>query len=301
MLTRRVGGLQAQGLNGLAGFECSKERQDATNVGLHFLMTAVKLMIHIVFLNPVCTSIVQCGGGGEQADGIAVSFASKAAMLVRSADISSDWQENGVRRNVYPEGTMSTNICVPESTKRRRLARLRVQEQGQSLLEFAVILPVLYLLISFAVDFGYYFIVAAGITSSSRNAVEYSIQGFSSPAAGYSSTTQPSPPAAGSTTTSGSVAALAVGDLSSFLYSTTETTVQVCSSTVTSTGAVSCQTWGATSQSWTPDTDPESPLFHLYRVDVLYHISPPLPVSIFGYSLVPSYSFHHMAEMRGMN
>lgn len=174
-------------------------------------------------------------------------------------------------------------------------------QQGQSLIEMAMIVPMLLLLIFGAVDYGYYFIVAAGLTSSTRNATEYAIQGFSSPAASYSSAAMPAPPPAGSISTTGSVAALAVGDLQSFLYSTTQTTVQVCSSTVSSTGTVGCKTWGATSQTWTPDADPEPGKFQLYRVDVLYHISPPLPITFAGYNLVPSYNFHRMAEMRGMN
>lgn len=164
-----------------------------------------------------------------------------------------------------------------------------------------MIVPLLMLLVFGAVDFGYYFIVAAGLTSSARNATEYAIQGFSSPASSFSSPTSPTPPPAGSISTAGSVAALAIADLNSLPNSTTKTTVQVCSATVNSNGALGCQTWGATSKTWTPDVDPEPTKFQLYRVDILYHISPPLPITFLGYNLVPTYEFHRMAEMRGMN
>jgi Flp pilus assembly protein TadG len=191
---------------------------------------------------------------------------------------------------------------VRESLSRRpSLRKLWRGQRGQSVIEMALIVPLLMLLVFAAVDYGYYFIVAAGLTSSARNATEYAIQGFASPSSGYSSATMPSPPPAGSISTVGSVAALAVADLKSFPLSTTQTTVQVCSSTVTSKGTVACQTWGASSKSWTPHTDPEPTKFQLYRVDILYHISPPLPITFLGHNLVPTYQFHRMAEMRGMN
>lgn len=190
---------------------------------------------------------------------------------------------------------------VQESPSRPSLRHLWKRQQGQSAIEMALIVPLIMLLVFGAVDFGYYFIVAAGLTSSARNATEYAIQGFSSPSSSYSSPTMPTPPPAGPISTVNSVAALAIADLQSFALSSTQTTVQVCSSTVSSKGTVACQTWGATGKSWTPHVDPEPTKFQLYRVDILYHISPPLPITFLGYNLVPTYDFHRMAEMRGMN
>jgi len=54
--------------------------------------------------------------------------------------------------------------------------------QGSSLIETALVMPVLVLMLCFAIDIGYFFIVAANLVSSSRNAVLYSGQGFVSPA-----------------------------------------------------------------------------------------------------------------------
>src|SRR5437763_1884977 len=59
------------------------------------------------------------------------------------------------------------------------LAGLR-DTRGSSLLETALVMPVLVLMLCFAVDIGYFFIVAANLVSSSRNAVLYSAQGFAS-------------------------------------------------------------------------------------------------------------------------
>lgn len=165
---------------------------------------------------------------------------------------------------------------------------------GQSLIETALIMPFFAILMVFAVDYGYYFIVAASLSSSARNAVEYAVQGFSSPA-------QSTVPTAGPISTSTSVAALAEGDISGFINASTKTTVQVCSNSVnTSASGATCKTWGATTTSWTAHTDPESSKFTLYRVDVLYTIYPPIPGTFLGFSLVPKLSFHRSAEMRAI-
>src|SRR5258708_8923525 len=71
---------------------------------------------------------------------------------------------------------------------------------GQSLVEVAVIVPILFLLIAYAVDYGYFFLVAAQLASASRVAAEYSIQGFQGPA-------QTQLPVAGPISTTASVAA----------------------------------------------------------------------------------------------
>lgn len=180
------------------------------------------------------------------------------------------------------------------AAQRASLRGLRSGHSGQSLLETGLVLPVIALLMVLAVDYGYYFIVAAALCSSARNAVEYAVQGFASPA-------QSSVPTAGPISTTSSVAALAEGDISGFINASTKTTVQVCSNSVnTSASGATCQTWGATTTSWTPHTDPESAKFTLYRVDVQYTISPPVPGTFMGVTLVPKLTFHRMAEMRAM-
>ena len=112
------------------------------------------------------------------------------------------------------------------------------RDGGQSLIETAIFLPILILLVAYAVDFGYFFIVAANLTSASRNAAEYSIQGFASPA-------QSALPIAGPITTNTSVAALAVGDLSSLAASSSTTSVEVCSKILGTTNNVTnCSSYG---------------------------------------------------------
>ena len=42
--------------------------------------------------------------------------------------------------------------------------------------------PIFTVLVCYAVDFGFFFLVATSLNSAARNAMEYSIQGTSSPA-----------------------------------------------------------------------------------------------------------------------
>ena len=166
---------------------------------------------------------------------------------------------------------------------------------GQSLIETAIFLPILILLVAYAVDFGYFFIVAANLTSASRNAAEYSIQGFSSPA-------QSALPVAGPITTNTSVAALAVGDLSSLAASAMTTSVEVCSKILGTTNNVTnCSSYGPAGTVFTPAADPEAPTFLLNRVDVTYTVQPPIPLSFFSYSLLPTMKFHRQVSMRAMD
>lgn len=168
-------------------------------------------------------------------------------------------------------------------------------EGGQSLLETALFLPLLVVLAVFAVDFGYMFIVAANLSSASRTAAEYSVQGYETPG-------QATLPAAGPISTVTSVAALAVADLSGLVSASTTTTVQVCSKEIGVTNNVAqCSSYGPAGTSYTPGTDPEAPTFVLNRVDVTYTIQPPIPLSFFSHPLITSLKFHRQVSMRALD
>lgn len=156
-------------------------------------------------------------------------------------------------------------------------------------------MPVLVLLIGYAIDFGYFFIVAATITSAARNAAEYSAQGFESPGA---NAVAPAGPA--STTTS--VAAAAMADVASLVNSSTLTSVQVCSKVLgVTSNLANCGNYGVVAGVYLPTLDPEAPFFVLQRVDVTYTVQPPVPLSLFGASFLPSLQFHRQVSMRGMD
>lgn len=167
---------------------------------------------------------------------------------------------------------------------------------GGSLLEVAVFIPLLLLSALYAVEFAYFFIMSATLVASSRNAVQYSIQGYQSPG-------QIALPAAGPSTTSSSVAALAVSDLGS--NAATSVSVNVCSKSVGVSGNVTqCLSYGpavSTNTSTAAQTDPEAPTFLLNRVDVTYTMQPPISLNFFSIPLVPTLSFHRYASMRVMD
>jgi Flp pilus assembly protein TadG len=162
-------------------------------------------------------------------------------------------------------------------------------EKGQSLIELALILPIFTVLVCYAVDFGFFFLVATSLNSAARNAMEYAIQGTSSPA----QTAEPS---------AAVVSSLAIAAIGLSTASTATVSVRICSSAVgvnTSTNTAQCTTpsTGAGAVSATPDTDPESPTFQLNRVDVVYTVTPPVPIPV---SILPTLTFHRMVEMRRM-
>ena len=156
-------------------------------------------------------------------------------------------------------------------------------------------MPLITLCALYAVEFGYFFIIAATLSSSTRNAVEYSIQGYQSPG-------QLALPAAGPVSTASSVASLALYDLGS--TAGTYATVQVCSKSVgVSSNVTKCVTYGpsGTSNSNATQTDPEAPTFLLNRVDVTYTVQPPIPLKWFSVSLIPTLQFHRHSSMRVMD
>ncbi len=169
---------------------------------------------------------------------------------------------------------------------------------GQSLVEVAVFLPVVFLCAAYAIDFSYFFMVGANLNSSARSAAEYSIQGYSTPG-------QTTLPSAGPSSATSSVSALALGDMSGLTSSGVLTSVQVCSKSVGVSGNVTkCSDYGpsvSTNRTTAAQTDPEAPTFLLNRVDVTYTVQPPIPLAYFGVSLLPTLSFHRFVSMRVMD
>lgn len=166
---------------------------------------------------------------------------------------------------------------------------------GQSLLEVAVMIPLLFALVGYAVDFGYFFVAAATITAAARNATQYSVLGYQSPDQGPI-------PTAGPDSNGTSVAEEAIGDLTSLINSSTTATVQVCSKSLGTTGNLAnCSSYGPTVPTYVPAQDPEAPRFVLQRVDVTYTVQPPIPMSFFKVPLLPTMQFHRQVSMRAMD
>jgi Flp pilus assembly protein TadG len=188
---------------------------------------------------------------------------------------------------------ININRIGPQSQFPSRVARalrfLRRRQEGQALIELALMVPIFTILVCYTVDLGYFFMVAMSLNSAARNAVEYSIQGNSSPAQGA----EPSATV---------LSNLAIASIGLTGVSTSNVSVQVCSSSVGVTPVLNttqCTTpsSGAGAVSGTPDLDPETPIFQLNRVDVVYTVTPPIPIPA---AVFPTTHFHRFVEMRGI-
>lgn len=190
-----------------------------------------------------------------------------------------------------------------------RSKRNWASDSGQNLVEVALVTPFILMLGLNAINFGYYFFVALNIAAAPRHAVEYSIQGQSTP----STLTLPS---AGPASTITSVASLAYADIQSSLPSYSSAKVQVCSKTVgamnnggLTTQSVQCCTTTSSSSACTTGSgtfpaaasDPESPIYVLQRVDISYVVTPLVAGNVFGIQLLPSFTFHQQVSMRAMD
>ena len=168
-------------------------------------------------------------------------------------------------------------------------------DSGQSMVETALIMPLILLITFNAVNFGYYFYVAIHLAAAPRQGVEYSIQGFSSPG-------QFSLPIAGPSTNQTSVSWLTLQDMSGLISSSGQQ-VQVCSKNLglSAPGTPNCQQFPAGSTFPAPSADPEPTSFVLNRLDVRYTVSPLIPVGLFGLTLTPSANFHRQVSMRALD
>ena len=208
----------------------------------------------------------------------------------------------------------------------RKSKRLR-SSSGQALIETALILPLLLMIVLNAINFGYFFLTALNITSSSRTSGLYSVMGGATPSAIALPTAGPPTTACPATTVTSTVGDLALQDLCGAVFSpstsgaSSNTGIQVCSSTVgvlnpaSATMQSKCTSYGIGSFS-SAEPDPELsggiPVFMLNRVDVAYQFSPPIPLAPFNILALATpacvssggkvtCTFYRHVEMREMN
>ena len=168
-------------------------------------------------------------------------------------------------------------------------------------------LPVLLLLAFNTINFGYFFFVAVNLASAPRSGVQYAILGPSTP----QTLDYPPPGPAGTAT---SISFVTYEDMRGVLKSSSSAIVQVCSTKVgpptnpgLSSQITACVKYPSGSPSYTPAPDPESPLFRLARVDVVYTLTPiipsfvlPTPAGPISLALLPSLTMHRQVSMREM-
>ena len=163
---------------------------------------------------------------------------------------------------------------------------------AQSIVETALILPLMLTIVLNAANFGYFFFIALNLASAPHMAALYSIQGGQTPA----QLTLPS---------AALVEQLAYDDIRGSVPRAANAPLQVCSKAIglnnvgTATQTAQCQSFNG-SPSYTPATDPEAPVFVLQRVDMTYTVTPLVKGTAFNL-IVPTLTFHRQASMRAMD
>src|SRR6266851_6311657 len=187
------------------------------------------------------------------------------------------------------------NLRIPKSGRSSR---------GQSLVETALMLPLLLLLVCNVVNLGYFFLVIVNLTGASRSSALYSIEGSYTP---YAQQEAPSGTTSSSIlTTPGTVAYTVYQDLNGAVWNPTGATVRVCTQVninsatglgVNGTGSgqvANCETCTSSGcgaagiGSPAPSADPEAPSFVLNQVDITYNFSTLIPGTIFNIPLQAS-------------
>jgi Flp pilus assembly protein TadG len=200
-----------------------------------------------------------------------------------------------------------------------RTSPMTRDRSGQSLVETALMLPLLLVLVLNVVNLGYFFLIAINLTGSSRTSALYAITGSATPGA-----TQLPPP--GSSSNLLSITYLAYQDMTGALWNPTGASVQICSPIITSGGSgvngtgtsqkancnvctnSSCTLITGASINPALPADPEAPTFVLSQVSISYTFRTLFPGSIFNIPLQASpicnsgtCTFVRYANMRSMN
>ncbi|MEX2260526.1 MAG: TadE/TadG family type IV pilus assembly protein [Bryobacteraceae bacterium] len=154
-------------------------------------------------------------------------------------------------------------------------------EDGQSLIEFALVFPLLFVLIVNVVNFGAFFFAWITVTHAARSGAQYMVMGGAT-------VNSPSPPSANQ------IAALIASDAAS-LPNQASLQVRVCTR---NNGVVSCVGPG----SGTPPADPEPVFYVLATVDVTYTYQPIIPLWEFPnlnvHATLPPTTIHKRTVMR---
>lgn len=162
-----------------------------------------------------------------------------------------------------------------------KLARENRSRRGQALIEFALILPLLFLLVVNAVNFGGFLFAWITVANAARAGAQYWVLGSAAVA---------TPTAA----TAGQITTLVTNDISSLL-SRSSLVVRVCKN---NNSVVTCTGTGAQ----VPPADPEPLTYISTSVDVTYAYQPPISLWTFAklgiYATLPPTTIHRQAVMR---
>lgn len=180
-------------------------------------------------------------------------------------------------RDKEEEETLRTFLAaIPAQPERTVAAEVTSRAEGQALVEFALIVPLVFLLAVNALNFGGFLFAWITVASAARSAAQYMTMSNASPG---------SPTAA----TPAQISALVANDVFSLLNKSS-IVVTTCANNTTS--ANGC----------TAFSDPEAPAYTLATVDVTYTYKPFIPLFSFTKlsisATLPSGTIHRKAVMR---
>jgi Flp pilus assembly protein TadG len=174
----------------------------------------------------------------------------------------------------------------------RKLIRRQRHDEGQSLLETAIAMPLLLGIAFNLINLGYFWFVVLSLAAAPRQGVQYSAQG------GASITTAAAPSAS-------AVSTLVFDNMTNGVHGATNlnTGVRVCSTSVgvdPNTHVALCSSFGKSFTFAPVPADPEAPVFVLHRVDVGYTVTPVIPGTAFNVVLPANMNFHRQVSMRSL-
>jgi Flp pilus assembly protein TadG len=175
----------------------------------------------------------------------------------------------------------------------QRLIRVQTRDEGQSLLETAVAMPLLLSIAFNIINLSYCWFMVLSLSAAPRQAVQFSAQG------GQALSTTSAPTAA-------MVSQVAYDNMTNAVHgaTTANTSVRVCSTAVgvdPNTHIANCTPISGPAFDFAPNTaDPEAPVFVLNRVDVGYTVTPPIPGTIFNVVLPSTLNFQRHVSMRSL-
>jgi Flp pilus assembly protein TadG len=164
-----------------------------------------------------------------------------------------------------------------------------LNEEGQSLLETAVAMPLLLGIAFNLINVGYFWFMVLALAAAPRQGAQYSTQGGQAVTSSSPSTTL--------------VSNLVYENMTNAVHgaTTSNTAVRVCSSAKGVTaGIAQCDSFGPSFSFPAVPADPEAPGFVLNRVDVGYTVTPIIPGPAFNVVLPANLHFHRQVSMRSL-
>jgi Flp pilus assembly protein TadG len=174
----------------------------------------------------------------------------------------------------------------------QKLIDRRRNDDGQSLLETAVAMPLLLGIAFNLINLGYLWFMVLTLAAAPRQGVQYSTQG------GQAITRASAP----NTT---AISNLVYENMTNAVHGATSsnTSVRVCSNAKgvnVTTGLVLCDSFGPAFTFSALAADPEAPVFVLNRVDVGYTVRPLIPGTAFNVVLPANLQFRRQVSMRSL-